>query len=63
MTNATPTRQSTTVRSLLWVLLTITAVANATTSTMGMNPVISISFGLVTLATGVGLVANYRRNR
>jgi hypothetical protein len=63
MTNATPTRQSTAVRSLLWVLLTITAVANATTSAMGMNPVISISFGLVTLAAGVGLVANYRRNR
>lgn len=63
MTNATTTRQSTAVRSLLWILLTITAVANATTSTMGMNPVISISFGLVTLATGAGLVANYRRNR
>lgn len=51
------------VRSLLWVVLVISTVANGTTSTLGMNVFISIAFGLVTLATGVALVANYRRNR
>jgi hypothetical protein len=51
------------VRSLLWVVLVISTAANGTTSTLGMNVFISIAFGLVTLATGVALVANYRRNR
>jgi hypothetical protein len=63
MTNTTPSRQSTAVQSLLWVVLTLAAIANATASTMGLNPLISVSFGLVTLASGVGLVVHYRRNR
>jgi hypothetical protein len=63
MTNTSPSRQSTAVQSLLWVVLTLAAIANATTSTMGLNPIISVSFGLVTLASGIGLVVHYRRNR
>jgi len=63
MNNATPTRKSTAMQSLLWVVLTITLVCNATTSAMGLNPIISVSFGVVTLACGVALIAQYRRNR
>ena len=62
MTNPT-TRQSTAAQSLLWVLLTLGAIANAASSAMGLNPLISVAFGLVTLASGVGLVVRYRRAR
>lgn len=63
MSNATQTRKSNALTSLLWVVLTITAIANATTSAMGLNPFISVSFGVVTFACGVALVVQYRRNR
>jgi hypothetical protein len=63
MTNTTPSRQSTAVRSLLWIVLTITAVGNATVSAMGLNPVVGVALGVATLASGVGLVVQYRRNR
>ena len=63
MSDNTGTRQNNAVDVLLWVVLTITAVANATTSAMGLNPAVSVTFGAVTLACGVGLVVRYRRNR
>ena len=55
--------KKTTGRSLLWAALVITAVCNATTSAVGMNVLVSIAFGLLTLASGVALVAHYRRRR
>ena len=61
MANTSQTRRNTALSSLLWVVLTITAIGNATTSAMGVNPVISVTFGVVTLACGVALVAQYRR--
>jgi hypothetical protein len=53
--------KSVAVRSLLWVVLVVTLVANGTTSVMGLSPFISVGFGVVTLASGVALVAHYRR--
>lgn len=54
----------TTTRVILWVLLAVSAAANIVTSTAGLNPLIDIGFGLLTLAFGGTLIAqHYRRRR
>jgi hypothetical protein len=58
-----PTTTSARARTLLWVAVVISAICNATTSVLGVNVIVSIAFGLLTLGFGVALVANYRRNR
>ncbi|MGP3933167.1 hypothetical protein [Nonomuraea sp. KM88] len=50
-------------RPVLWVLLGVSAVCNMVTSTIGINPLIGIGFGLLTLALGAGLIAQYRKER
>ncbi|HKN54233.1 MAG TPA: hypothetical protein VJX66_17160 [Amycolatopsis sp.] len=61
--NTSAQDKKSTARSLLWMALVISAVCNATTSATGMNVIVSIGFGLLTLASGVALVAHYRRHR
>ena len=53
----------TTTRLVLWFLLAISAVANVVTSTSGLNPLVGIGFGLLTLAFGGSLVAHHYRRR
>jgi len=49
-------------RPVLWVLLIISAVCNVVTSTSGLV-LVSIGFGLLTLALGGGLIAHHYRHR
>ncbi|MTD58626.1 hypothetical protein [Amycolatopsis pithecellobii] len=66
MTNSTQdqtTDRGTMTRSLLWVLLVISLVCNATTSAIGLSVFISGAFGLLTLGSGVALVLHHRRQR
>ncbi|MER5551692.1 hypothetical protein ABT001_08420 [Streptomyces sp. NPDC002793] len=59
-TAASPSRGL--LRPVLWALLLLCAVCNAVTSTMdGVTVVVSVAFGLATLACGVGLVLHHRR--
>jgi hypothetical protein len=51
------------VRPVLWCALVISMAANAVTSTSGLPVLVGVSFGLVTLACAVGLVAHHYRNR
>ncbi|MFC9254634.1 hypothetical protein [Amycolatopsis thailandensis] len=62
MTNESNTSQSH-GRALLWSILVISAVANATTSALGLSVYISIGFGLLTLISGIALVGHHRRER
>ncbi|TDC97908.1 hypothetical protein E1292_36150 [Nonomuraea deserti] len=48
---------------VLWSLLGVSAVCNMVTSTIGVNPLVGIGFGLLTLALGGGLIAQYRKDR
>ncbi|WP_370939958.1 hypothetical protein [Amycolatopsis sp. cg13] len=57
----TPARQGT--RPLLWGVLVLSAAANAVTSALGVNLLLSTIFGVVTLAAGIALIANYRTHR
>lgn len=56
-----PPREST--RPLLWGMLVLSAAANAVTSALGVNLLLSTVFGVVTLAAGIALIANYRTRR
>jgi len=49
-------------RLLLWFLLVISAVANVVTSTSGLV-LVSIGFGLLTLAFGGTLITQHYRSR
>jgi hypothetical protein len=51
------------IRPLLWLALTISAVCNIVTSSMDVNILVGIGFGLLTLAFGAALFADHRRNR
>lgn len=48
---------------MLWGVLVLSAAANAITSALGVNLLLSTVFGVVTLAAGVALIANYRTRR
>jgi hypothetical protein len=51
------------LRPVLWLLLIISAVANATVNTAGGNVLVGIGFGLVTLACAATLVVHHYRHR
>jgi hypothetical protein len=62
MTNTTisPKRHK---RTLLWTALLVSAACNAATSILGsgtVGTVVSVAFGVLTVAFGAGLVAHYR---
>ncbi|BBH67927.1 hypothetical protein ACTI_46120 [Actinoplanes sp. OR16] len=50
------------LRPALWLLLIISLAINAVTSSIGAT-VVSLAFGLITLACGAGLVADHYRRR
>ena len=51
------------LRPVLWLVLIVSAVINATMSITGQNVFVSGGFGLVTLAAAVGLVVHHYRHR
>jgi hypothetical protein len=51
------------VRPLLWLLLVISAAANAVASTTGVNVFVGAGFGLITLACATALIVHHYRNR
>jgi hypothetical protein len=63
MTSTQQNDRSVALPALLWTVLVLALVANGTASVLGLNVFISVGFGLVTLASGVALVAHYRRRR
>jgi hypothetical protein len=51
------------VRPVLWLLLVISAAANAVTSTTGINMFVGIGFGLVALACATTLIVHHYQHR
>ncbi|MBC6456653.1 hypothetical protein [Actinomadura sp. HBU206391] len=51
------------VRPLLWVLLVISAAANAVISSTGANMFVGAGFGLVVLACATALVVHHYKHR
>jgi hypothetical protein len=51
------------LRPVLWLLLVISAAANMATSNAGLNMMIGIGFGLVTLACGAALIVDHYQHR
>jgi hypothetical protein len=54
---------TTTRRPLLWVLLIVALVANATTSLLGLPVLVSASLGVLALVFGALLVRDHLRRR
>jgi hypothetical protein len=50
-------------RPLLWVVLALGAAGNLLAQVLTANVLVSIAFGLLTLACGAALVVEYRRGR
>ena len=63
MTPNSENPQNTGLRSLLWVVLVLSATANAVTSGLGAPLFISISLGVVALAAATSLVVQRYRRR
>lgn len=51
------------LRPLLWTLLTVGLIGNMAASLLGDAMVLHTVFGVVTLASGIGLAVHYLRNR
>ncbi|PRX46918.1 hypothetical protein B0I33_10615 [Prauserella shujinwangii] len=49
--------------SLLWILFAAGVASNAATSFADVSPLVPLSLGLLTTASGVALIAHYRRHR
>jgi hypothetical protein len=60
---APPSPRGGVVRPVLWLLLVISAAANMATSNTGLNMMIGIGFGLVTLACGAALIVDHYQHR
>ncbi|MDJ1134799.1 hypothetical protein [Streptomyces iconiensis] len=60
----TETSQAGMARPVLWLLLLVSAVLNAVTSSIGgISVFVGIGMGLATLAFAAALVVHYRRRR
>jgi hypothetical protein len=51
------------LRPVLWLVLIVSAAANATVSAVGANVLAGICFGIVTLACAAALVVHHYRHR
>jgi hypothetical protein len=56
-------RPGRTLRGVLWLVLVVSAAANATTSLAGLNPLLSVTFGMATLVCVAALIAHHVRRR
>lgn len=57
--NFSPTRN----QALLATILVVSVAANVATQAFGLSLYISAVFGLIAVASGITLFANYRKNR
>lgn len=62
-TTDTPDHRGGMLRPTLWLVLILSAAANATTSAAGANVFASVGFGLITLACAAALVVHHYRHR
>jgi hypothetical protein len=51
------------LRPVLWLVLILSAAADATTSAVGASPFASVGFGVITLASAIALVVHHYRRR
>jgi hypothetical protein len=51
------------LRRVLWLVLVLSAAANAVTSNLGISPLVGIGFGLVTLGSATALIVHHYQNR
>jgi hypothetical protein len=51
------------LRPVLWLLLVISAAGNVATSNIGLNMMIGIGFGLVTMACAAALIVDHYQHR
>ena len=51
------------LRPVLWVVLIVSAAANAVTSSAGLNPFVGAGFGVITLACVTTLIVHHYRHR
>jgi Flp pilus assembly protein TadB len=51
------------LRPVLWLLLVVSAAANAVASASGLTPLVGVAFGVVTLACVAALIVHHYRNR
>jgi len=51
------------LRAGLWLTLLLSGTANATTSALGVSPLLSIACGLVAVGSIVALVIHHQRHR
>jgi hypothetical protein len=51
------------LRPILWLLLVVSAAANAVASASGLTPLVGIGFGMVTLACVAALTVHHYRHR
>lgn len=51
------------LRPVLWLVLILSTAANAVTSASGLNPLVGVGFGVVTLACVAALVVHHYRHR
>jgi hypothetical protein len=48
---------------VLWLVLIVSAAANAAISSAGLNPFVAAGFGVVTLASAAALVVHHYQHR
>ncbi|MGC4879088.1 hypothetical protein ACLQ26_22860 [Micromonospora sp. DT43] len=60
---AAPEKPGGALRPLLWLVLFVSAAANAVLSTAVDNPWVGSAFGLVAVLCAVALIVHHRRNR
>lgn len=51
------------LRVVLWLVLVVSAAANASTSLAGLNPLLSVAFGVATLLCVAALIVHHVRGR
>ena len=51
------------LRPVLWLLVVLSGAANIATQSMGLNPFVSIGFGVLTVSFGVALGMHHYRHR
>jgi hypothetical protein len=51
------------LRPVLWLVLIVSAAANAVCSSVGASPFVGAGFGLITLASAVALIVHHYRHR
>jgi hypothetical protein len=61
-TEAEPVRRGP-LRPVLWLVLIVSAAANAVCSSIGISPFVGAGFGVITLACAIALIVHHYRHR